>query len=120
MASRCPDMDAARAQLHGSRLRWSPRVLCVVAGLLCTVGVLSGAMLRASGVAHHHSVTAAAVVTVTDGHGTVLRGDHHVVAAASTTTSPALYRMGAAAAAPTSVDVVTIDSVRTRGPPALA
>jgi hypothetical protein len=113
-------MDVARAQLHGTRLRWSPRLLCVVAGLLCTVGVLSGAMLRASEVGHHRAYAATAVVTVADGHGTALRGDHHVVAAAVATVTHAPLRAGAAATPALSVNVVTIDSVRTRGPPALA
>jgi hypothetical protein len=113
-------MDAARTRGSGSRAHWSPRALCVIAGLLCAVGVLSGGVLRASEVAHHPNYAAAAVVTLADGHGTAVRADHHVVTAPAATVTYSQLRTGAAQAPTTSVNVVTIDSVRTRGPPALA
>lgn len=111
-------MDAARAPQHGERLRWSPRTLCIIAGLLCTVGVLSGTMLRSAEAHHHRVFGVAAVVTVADTHG-ALRADQHVVATAPASVAQSRVRLGLVAAEATSVDVVTIDSVRTRGPPAL-
>lgn len=114
MTSRWTDMDARPSP------RWSPRLLCVVAGLLCAVGVLSGGVLPTSGSAHHHAHALAAVVTVADGHGTVLRGDHHGVTTTAATAAGAQVRTDVAVAPSAAVTPDTIDSVRTRGPPVSA
>jgi hypothetical protein len=117
MTGRCTDMDAARGPLRGLRLLRSPRLLCVVAGLLCTVGVVSGAVLRASDAAHHRHPVAAAAASTT-GHLTSLRDDLPLVvtSAAAPSHQPMLFDAWTAAA--TGTDAAAIDSVRTRGPPA--
>lgn len=114
MTSRWADMDARSAQ------RWSPRLLCAVAGLLCAVGVLSGGVLHASQGAHHPAHAVAAVVTLTDGHGTVLRSDHHGVATTASATIRARLQTDVATTPSAGISAVTIDSVRTRGPPVSA
>jgi hypothetical protein len=114
MTSRWADMDARSSQ------RWSPRLLCVVAGLLCAVGVLSGGVLHISGGAHHHAHAVAAVVTLTDSHSTVLRGDHQSIATTAATATRTRVRTDLATTPSATFSPVTIDSVRTRGPPVSA
>ena len=114
MTGRWTTMDARSSQ------RWSPRLLCVVAGLLCAVGVLSGGVVHAGSGAHHHAHAVTAVVTVAGGHGTTLRGDHPAVTTASVATINARLHTAAAAAPSAALRPVTIDSVRTRGPPVTA
>jgi hypothetical protein len=109
-------MDAGRSSRRVSR-----RVACLVAGLLCAVGVLSGAISHRGGVAHHrHPVVAMAFsAAASDSHGGSARGDLHAVAAGSTSTQTVRW-IGVDTTAATGARGVSIDTVRTRGPPGRA
>jgi hypothetical protein len=113
-------MDATKVALDQRGLRPAARLACVLAGLLCAVGVLSGATLHASGITHHRAAHIAAISTLTDGHGTVVRTEQHAVATSVDPVRQDLRFARATSTRATSVAVVPVDSVRTRGPPALA
>jgi hypothetical protein len=113
-------MDAAQVALDPRGLRRSTRLACVLVGVLCAIGVLSGAALHASGVTHHRAPHIAAISTLADGHGASVRTDQHAVAASANPLRQDLRFARAASTRATSVAVVPVDAVRTRGPPALA
>jgi hypothetical protein len=113
-------MDATRVALDQRGLRPATRLVCVLAGLLCAVGVLSGATLHPSGISHHRAPHIAAISTLADGHGTAVRTEQHAVATSADPVRQDLRFGRATSTRATSVAVVPVDSVRTRGPPALA
>ena len=120
MTGRSAHMDAAQGALDRRGLPRSTRVACVLAGLLCAVGVLSAAALHANGTALHRVPHLATSSTIADGHGAGLRSEQHAVAAS---VDPLRHHVRFGRAASThasSVATVAVDSVRTRGPPALA
>jgi hypothetical protein len=120
MTGRSAHMDAAQVALGQRGLRPATRLACVLAGLLCAVGVLSGATLHASGITHHRAAHIAAISTLADGHGTGVRTEQHAVATFADPVRQGLRFGLATSSRATSVAVAPVDSVRTRGPPALA
>lgn len=123
MAGRCADMHAvptARSGWpHRERLGLSTRV-CLVAGVLCALGVISAAVLHTGEHAHHRLPALAAVVAVADTHGAQLRGDQPAVQSARvmlTDPSRPAATIVSAVAAP---GLAAVETVRTRGPPGTA
>ena len=114
MTGRCPHMDNPRIAPRGTR-----RVAYLVAGLICALGVLSGAVLRSSEVAHHHAPAVATVVQVAVGHAANVR-DQHPIAAVPAAFAQSRHRIGFGATYETSIAAVAIDAIRTRGPPVSA
>jgi hypothetical protein len=111
-------MHAARAPRRGPLAGRTPRLICVAAGLLCTLGILTGAAVRSSEVAHHrhHALAAATVVVVGP---TTLREDHHAVASTPPPLTSDSTRVAVETGTATSVHTAELDSVRTRGPPSV-
>jgi hypothetical protein len=113
-------MDATQVALDQRGLRPATRLARVLASLLCAVGVLSGATLHASRITHHRAPHIAAISTLADGHGTGVRTEQHAIAVSADPLRQDLRFGRATSSRATSVAVAPVDSVRTRGPPALA
>lgn len=96
------------------------RVGCLLAAVLCALGVFSGAVLRTSDTGQHRSPAAAIATSIADGHGSSARVDHHLIATAAVSIVSALRSKRAVPTPFTSAPDATIDVIRTRGPPVLA
>ena len=116
MTGRWSDMHAARALRRGPYAGRTPRLICLGVGLLCTLGILTGAAMRSTEVAHHrhHAVGAASAVVI---GASTLRDDHHAVASAPPPLATDTSRIAAEPGTATAVHPAELESVRTRGPP---
>ncbi|MGH8860552.1 MAG: hypothetical protein ACRDVG_04840 [Jatrophihabitantaceae bacterium] len=119
MAGRSPDMDAMPTAV-AVRRELPYRGICVVAGLLCVLGVLSGTLLRANGATHHHHPAVTAAASVADGHGVNARGDQHAVLVQPAAEHDAVGEIAFVRSPHALPDLRSVETVRTRGPPAAA
>jgi hypothetical protein len=92
----------------------------VLAGLLCLLGLASGAAVRAAHQPHHRAPVVATVASTLSSYGNGLGDDHQLVAAASVPTTTIARAVATRLERHVNRDAADTDSVRTRGPPALA
>lgn len=116
MTGRSSGMTQTRGGAGAVRLTRSPRTLCLVAALLCALGVLTGAVVHTAHGAHHRGPSAVALTGVPDGHGTGHSGSQHAIAEVVAVRTSTTISTAAAVDRPASTSV-GVDAARTRGPP---